>query len=102
MDKPLDMIDMNSLNAIQGVLKADGHAGHAGVLRGIQERATKMIHEREESTLVKTVRITNPRNALVQIPSFVVGSWGLKLDDRVEVLYNEYTKEVTLRPMVQR
>lgn len=50
--------------------------------------------------LVKTVRITNPRNAVLQIPSFVVAEWGLKLDDKVEVHYNEETKEITIRPAV--
>lgn len=52
--------------------------------------------------LVKTVRVTNPRNAILQIPSFIVAAWQLKLDDRLEVHYNEDTKEITIRPDVRR
>ena len=101
MTRQLDMNDMNSLNAIASSLNHRGLYGFAEVLRIIQEKATRMIEGNEEPTLVKTVRVTNPRNALVQIPSFVIGAWGLKLDDRVEVLYNELNKEVTIRPAVR-
>lgn len=52
--------------------------------------------------LVKTVRVTNPRNAILQIPSFIVAAWQLKLDDRLEVHYNEDTGEITIRPHVRR
>ncbi len=52
--------------------------------------------------LVKTVRATNPRNVILQIPSFVVAAWQLKLDDRLEVHYNEDTGEITIRPNVRR
>ena len=51
--------------------------------------------------LIKTVRLTNPRNAVVQIPSFIIAEWGLKLDDRVEVHYDEETKKVTIKPTVR-
>lgn len=52
--------------------------------------------------LVKTVRVTNPRNAILQIPSFIVAAWQLKLDDRLEMHYNEDTCEITIRPHVRR
>ena len=52
--------------------------------------------------LIKTVRATNPRNVIVQIPSFIVANWNLKLDDKLEVRYNEDTQEVTISPGVHR
>lgn len=50
--------------------------------------------------VVKTVNITNLRNVLVQIPSFIVANWGVKEMDKLEVHYNESTKEVTIKPRV--
>ena len=51
------------------------------------------------SMMYKTVNVTNPRNVLVQIPSLIAGvEWGLKQGDRLEVLYSDETKEVTIRP----
>lgn len=52
--------------------------------------------------LVKTTRVTNPRNVLVQIPSFIVANWNLRVSDKLEVHYNESKNEVTIRPHVQR
>ena len=53
------------------------------------------------STMYKTVNVTNPRNVLVQIPSMIAGiEWGLKQGDRLEVLYSDETKEVTIRPAI--
>lgn len=52
--------------------------------------------------VVKTVNITNLRNVLVQIPSFIIANWGVKETDKLEVLYNDETKEVTIRPSVRR
>ena len=50
-------------------------------------------------TMCKTVNVTNPRNVLVQVPSFIAGTeWGLKQGDKLEVLYNDKTREVTIRP----
>ena len=37
---------------------------------------------------VKTVNVTNPRNVLVQIPSFVIADWG--------------KQTITIRPAIQR
>lgn len=51
--------------------------------------------------LTKTVRVTNPRNVLVQIPSFIISNWNLTLADKLEVHYNEETKEVTIRKAVR-
>ena len=51
---------------------------------------------------VKTVRVTNPRNVLVQVPSFVIANWGLTLDSHLEVHYDESNEQVTIRPAVQR
>lgn len=52
-------------------------------------------------TMYKTVNVTNPRNVLVQIPSLIAGvEWNLKQGDRLEVLYDDRTKEVTIRPHV--
>ena len=52
-------------------------------------------------TMFKTVNVTNPRNVLVQIPSMIAGvEWGLKQGDKLEVLYDDHTSEVTIRPHV--
>lgn len=48
--------------------------------------------------LIKTVKITNPRNVLVQIPSFVIAQWHLNADSRLEVSYNEDTGQITVQP----
>lgn len=51
--------------------------------------------------LIKTVNITNPRNVIVQVPSMVVGSeWKVKQGDKLEVLYDDKEKEITIRPCV--
>ena len=52
--------------------------------------------------LLKTVRVTNPSNVLVQIPGYVVATWGLSTDDRLEVDFNEDTESITIRPCVYR
>lgn len=52
-------------------------------------------------TMYKTVNVTNPRNVLVQIPSMIAGvEWKLKQGDRLEVLYDDHTQEITIRPYV--
>lgn len=48
--------------------------------------------------LIKTVKITNPRNVLVQIPSLIVATWNLTLQDKLEVRYDEERGEITIRP----
>lgn len=51
---------------------------------------------------VKTVNVTNPRNVLVQVPSFVIANWGVALGSHLEVHYDEKQQQVTIRPAVQR
>lgn len=54
-------------------------------------------------TMYKTVTVTNPRNVVLQIPSFIAGvEWALKTGDKLEVIYDDRTGEVTIRPSVQR
>lgn len=51
---------------------------------------------------VKTVNVTNPRNVLVQIPSFVVANWGIALGSNLEVHYNEEKQSIIIKPAIQR
>lgn len=52
-------------------------------------------------TLYKTVKVTNPKNVLVQIPSLIAGvAWSLKEGDLLEVLYSDETQEITIRPYI--
>lgn len=51
---------------------------------------------------VKTVNVTNPRNVLVQLPSFVIANWGVTLGSHLEVHYDEDNHKVTIQPAVQR
>ena len=51
---------------------------------------------------LKTINITNARNVLVQVPGYVIADWGARDSDKLEVHYDESTKEVTIRPAVQR
>lgn len=102
--RKLDMVDMNSLNSIAGMLNLMGQYKQADVLRCIQAKATRMLEDTDlkNITVYKTVNVTNPRNVLVQIPSFIAGAtWHLKHGDKLEVLYNEATQEVTIRPAVR-
>jgi len=50
--------------------------------------------------LVKTVKITNRRNVLVQIPGFVIAAWPSA--DELEVYYDEDKQTITIRPSIQR
>lgn len=49
---------------------------------------------------VKTVNVTNPRNVLVQLPSFVIANWGVTLGSHLEVHYDDKKQQVTIRPAV--
>lgn len=51
---------------------------------------------------VKTVNVTNPRNVLVQVPSFVIANWGVTLGSRLEVHYDEEKQQLTIIPSLQR
>lgn len=50
--------------------------------------------------LAKTVKITNRRNVLVQIPGFVIAAWPSA--DELEVYYDEDKQTITIRPSIQR
>lgn len=50
--------------------------------------------------LVKTVRIINRRNMLVQIPGFVMATWISA--DHLEVYYNKHKQEVIIKPLQRR
>lgn len=50
--------------------------------------------------LTKTVKITNRRNVLVQIPGFVIAAWPDA--EELEVYYDEDKQTVTIRPSIQR
>lgn len=51
---------------------------------------------------VKTVNVTNPRNVLVQVPSFVIANWGVALGSHLEVHYDEEKQQLTITPSLQR
>lgn len=48
----------------------------------------------------KTVKVTNKRNVLVQIPKAVVSDWGIEVGDTLSVCYKD--KKLTVVPNVQR
>lgn len=50
--------------------------------------------------LTKTVKITNRRNVLVQIPGFVIAAWSDA--EELEVYYDEDDNTITIKPNVQR
>ena len=47
---------------------------------------------------VKTVNVTNPRNVLVQVPSFVIANWGVALGSHLEVHYDEIKRAIIIKP----
>lgn len=99
----LSMLDMNSLNAIAGSLRGMGLAPYADALISIQMKVTEALLREEHSsglTFSKTVNVTNLKNVLCQVPGAVVSDWGLKVGDRLELIYRN--GEITIRPHVQR
>ena len=100
----LNMLDMNSLNAIAGLLMAEGRFGLADVLLSIQRKTTLLIDKTKEQDNVfkfsKTVKVTNMKNVLVQMPRAVVSDWGLKVGDEIELKYKDGI--VTITPAIQR
>lgn len=50
--------------------------------------------------LTKTVKITNRRNVLVQIPGFVIAAWPDA--EELEVYYDEENESVIIKPNLQR
>lgn len=51
-------------------------------------------------TFQKTVKVTNTKNVLCQVPRAVVSDWGLKVGDELELIYKG--NEITIRPNVHR
>lgn len=49
-------------------------------------------------THIKTVKVTNPKNVLVQLPGHIVSKWGLKQGDSLEVLADDNEETITVRP----
>jgi hypothetical protein len=47
---------------------------------------------------VKTVKITNPKNVLVQLPGFIVNNWSLGKGDGIEVHESEDEQTIIIRP----
>lgn len=48
---------------------------------------------------VKNVRITNPKNVVVQIPGFLTNiKWGLAVGDAVEVHVTDDNQAIIIRP----
>jgi len=50
--------------------------------------------------LTKTVKITNRRNVLVQIPGFVIAAWSDA--EELGVYYDEENERVIIKPNLQR
>ncbi len=50
--------------------------------------------------VIKTVRVTNPRNVLVQIPACIIAQWNPQELTHLEVLYDKDTRQVCIRPCV--
>ena len=51
--------------------------------------------------LLKTVKVTNIRNVVVQIPATVVGAWAMQEGASIEFHYDAERKSLELRPTVQ-
>lgn len=47
---------------------------------------------------VKEARITNKRNVLVQVPSFIVADWEVEQEDTIGMFYDQEAKAVILKP----
>lgn len=47
---------------------------------------------------IKTVRVTNPKNTVIQVPGVVTDKWGINIGDAVEVYYDSETDIVMLKP----
>lgn len=46
--------------------------------------------------LIKTIRVTNPKNVVLQIPGFIASVWGLTSDSQLEVHFDN--EQVIIRP----
>lgn len=50
---------------------------------------------------LKTVKVTNINNVLVQVPAYVVTKWKLTDSDILEVHYDEKNKSITIIPAIR-
>lgn len=48
--------------------------------------------------LIKTIKVTNPKNVIVQIPGFASATWGLTKDSQLEVHFDN--EQIVIRPCV--
>lgn len=64
------------------------------------QRLTEDLSRYTDAEHCKTVRVTNPRNVLVQIPSYVIAQWHPESLNYLQVNYNEQTNEVRIKPAV--
>lgn len=47
---------------------------------------------------VKTIRVTNPKNTVLQLPGIIAEQWGLEKNDAIEMLYCSEKNAVILKP----
>ena len=47
---------------------------------------------------IKTVKVKNKKNVLIQIPGFVIDNWGLNDNDSVEVHISDDEQTIILKP----
>lgn len=47
---------------------------------------------------IKTTKVNNAKNVVVQIPTHIVKAWGISEGDSVDMLINEETGEIVLKP----
>lgn len=62
----------------------------------------RRLTNKQATEVCKTVRVTNPRNVLVQIPSHIIAKWNPATFNYLEVSYNEYFDEVRIKPAIRR
>lgn len=47
---------------------------------------------------LKTAKVKNPKNVLIQIPCFIVEKWNLHAGDGIEVHINDDEQSITILP----
>jgi hypothetical protein len=47
---------------------------------------------------IKTVKVTNPKNVVVQLPGHLIERWGVQQGDGMEVYTNETEEGVYIKP----
>lgn len=47
---------------------------------------------------IKTIKVTNPKNVLAQIPGFVAKKWCLKVGDNLDVYISEDEGSIIIKP----